>query len=161
MILVMNEYQRQGYDPNLGVDKHFLDAARADGKPIRQLETIESQMELFLQVDDKLDDVRVPAQPYPVGQAVPERYAGRVEIVDDVALVLAVDRVVAVDVSDPAAPASCPRLPVSCPRSRWTCPASVSAAASPAAPVRVRRRAAARSRFPRAACRRRRRDRPR
>ncbi len=59
MILVMNEYQRQGYDPNLGVDKHFLDAARADGKPIRQLETIESQMELFLQVDDKLDDVLV------------------------------------------------------------------------------------------------------
>ncbi len=49
-------------------------------------------------------DVRVPSQPYPVGQAVLERYAGRVEIVDDVALVLAVDRVVAVDVSDPAAP---------------------------------------------------------
>ena len=57
MVLVMNEYQRQGYDPTLGIDKHFLDEARADGKPVRQLESIESQMELFLQVDDKLDDL--------------------------------------------------------------------------------------------------------
>jgi len=57
MVLAMNEYQRQGYDPALGVDKHFLDAAHAEGKPVRSLETIAAQMELFLQVDDKLDDV--------------------------------------------------------------------------------------------------------
>ncbi|MFO7608877.1 MAG: TraB/GumN family protein [Candidatus Krumholzibacteriia bacterium] len=57
MVLMMEEYQRQGFDPNLGIDKHFLDAARAAGKPIRQLETIEAQFELFLQVDDQLDDV--------------------------------------------------------------------------------------------------------
>lgn len=57
MVLMMEEYQRQGFDPNLGIDKHFLDAAREAGKPIRQLESIEAQFELFLQVDDRLDDV--------------------------------------------------------------------------------------------------------
>ncbi|MFN2371133.1 MAG: TraB/GumN family protein [Candidatus Krumholzibacteriia bacterium] len=57
MVLMMEEYQRQGFDPNLGIDKHFLDAAREAGKPIRQLESIEAQFELFLQVDDQLDDV--------------------------------------------------------------------------------------------------------
>ena len=57
MVLVMNEYQRQGFDPALGIDKHFLDQARAAPKPIRQLESIEAQFDLFLQVDDQLDDV--------------------------------------------------------------------------------------------------------
>ncbi|MBE0565982.1 MAG: TraB/GumN family protein [Krumholzibacteria bacterium] len=57
MVLMMQEYQRQGFDPNLGIDKHFLDQARQAGTPIRQLETIEAQFELFLQVDDQLDDV--------------------------------------------------------------------------------------------------------
>ena len=57
MVLVMNEYQRQGFDPALGIDKHFLDQARAAPKPIRQLESIEAQFELFLQVDDQLDDI--------------------------------------------------------------------------------------------------------
>ncbi len=57
MVLVMNEYQRQGFDPALGIDKHFLDQARAAPKPIRQLESIEAQFELFLQVNDQLDDV--------------------------------------------------------------------------------------------------------
>ena len=57
MVLVMNEYQRQGFDPALGIDKHFLDQARAAPKPIRQLESIEAQFELFLQVNDQLDDI--------------------------------------------------------------------------------------------------------
>jgi uncharacterized protein YbaP (TraB family) len=59
MMLVMNEYQRQGYDPELGIDKHFLDAARETGKPIRELETLEDQFDLFLQVNDRLDDLLV------------------------------------------------------------------------------------------------------
>lgn len=57
MVLVMEEYQRQGFDPNLGIDKHFLDAARKDGKEIRQLETIEDQLDLFFKIDDQLDDI--------------------------------------------------------------------------------------------------------
>jgi len=57
MILVMEEYKRQGYDPELGIDKHFLDAAQAAGKEIRELETIEDQLDLFFAIDDQLDDV--------------------------------------------------------------------------------------------------------
>lgn len=57
MALVMQEYQRQGFDPELGIDKHFLDQARAGQKPIRELETIEAQMDLFLEIDDQLDDI--------------------------------------------------------------------------------------------------------
>jgi uncharacterized protein YbaP (TraB family) len=57
MILVMEEYKRQGYDPELGIDKHFLDAAREGRKEIRELETIEDQMDLFFAIDDELDDV--------------------------------------------------------------------------------------------------------
>ena len=57
MVLVMNEYQRQGFDPALGIDKHFLDQARAATRPIRQLESIEAQFDLFLQVNDQLDDI--------------------------------------------------------------------------------------------------------
>jgi uncharacterized protein YbaP (TraB family) len=59
MVMVMEEYQRQGFDPTLGIDKHFLDAARSGGKEIRQLETIEDQLELFFKIDDKLDDVLI------------------------------------------------------------------------------------------------------
>ena len=56
MILVMNEYTRQGFDAELGIDKHFLDLAREREKPIRELETLEAQMDLFLAIDDELDD---------------------------------------------------------------------------------------------------------
>lgn len=59
MILVMNEYQRQGFDPQLGIDLHFLAKAREADKPIRELETLEAQMDLFLEIDDKLDDVLI------------------------------------------------------------------------------------------------------
>lgn len=57
MMLVMNEYQRQGYDPELGIDKHFLMGARNDGKEIRQLEKVADQLHIFLDIDDRLDDV--------------------------------------------------------------------------------------------------------
>ena len=57
LILTMNEYQRQGFNMELGIDKHFLDQAKEAGKPVRELETIESQMKLFLEVDDELDDL--------------------------------------------------------------------------------------------------------
>lgn len=57
MLLVMQAYARQGLDPELGIDKHFLDAARAEGRSVRELETVDAQLELFLGLDDELDDV--------------------------------------------------------------------------------------------------------
>ena len=57
MILVMEEYQRQGFDPELGIDMHFLSQAEEKSKPIRELETLEAQLDLFLEIDDHLDDV--------------------------------------------------------------------------------------------------------
>jgi len=57
MVLVMDAYQKQGFDPELGIDKHFLDAAKAAKKEVRALETVEDQLDLFLDIDDTLDDI--------------------------------------------------------------------------------------------------------
>jgi len=57
MVMVMLEYQQQGFDPELGIDQHFLEAAAEQGKEIRSLETIEDQLDLFLNIDDELDDI--------------------------------------------------------------------------------------------------------
>jgi len=59
MMMVLEEYQKQGFDPELGIDKHFLDAAREQDKEIRELETVEAQLDLFFSIDDQLDDVLV------------------------------------------------------------------------------------------------------
>jgi len=57
MIMVLEEYKNQGFDPELGIDKHFLDAAYEQGKEIRELESIEAQLDLFFSIDDQLDDI--------------------------------------------------------------------------------------------------------
>ena len=54
MMMVLEEYQKQGFDPELGIDKHFLDAANEQGKEIRELETVEAQLDLFFSIDDQL-----------------------------------------------------------------------------------------------------------
>lgn len=59
MVMVLEEYKKQGYDPELGIDKHFLDAAHEQAKEIRELETIEAQMDLFFSIDDQLDDILI------------------------------------------------------------------------------------------------------
>jgi uncharacterized protein YbaP (TraB family) len=59
MIMVLEEYKKQGFDPELGIDMHFLEAAREQGKEIRELETIEAQLDLFFSIDDKLDDILI------------------------------------------------------------------------------------------------------
>jgi len=59
MVLVLEAYQRAGFDPALGIDKHFLDQARERELEIRELETVEDQFQLFLDVSEKLDDVMV------------------------------------------------------------------------------------------------------
>lgn len=57
MALIMEEYERQGFQASLGIDTYFLDAAGKLGKEIRQLESIEVQMALFLDMSDRLDDL--------------------------------------------------------------------------------------------------------
>ncbi len=59
MMVIMQAYGRQGFDPGLGIDMHFLEAAREQGKAVRELEEVEAQMALFLDVDDELDDILV------------------------------------------------------------------------------------------------------
>lgn len=41
------EWQKAGLDPNLGLDKHFYDRAKAAGRPVQGLETVEFQIGQF------------------------------------------------------------------------------------------------------------------
>jgi uncharacterized protein YbaP (TraB family) len=41
------EWQKAGFDADLGLDKHFYDTATRDGKPIEGLETTQYQLSLF------------------------------------------------------------------------------------------------------------------
>jgi uncharacterized protein YbaP (TraB family) len=41
------EWQKAGFDPDLGLDKHFYDSAKADGRPVQGLETVEYQLSMF------------------------------------------------------------------------------------------------------------------
>ena len=50
--LSVMEMVRLGYDPNLGIDQHFLKKAKRDKKKILELESAESQM-VLLSRDDK------------------------------------------------------------------------------------------------------------
>jgi uncharacterized protein len=59
MMMVLEEYKKHGFDPELGIDKHFLDRAHEQDKEIRELETIEAQLDLFFSIDDQLDDILV------------------------------------------------------------------------------------------------------
>ena len=47
LTLAALEFQRLGFDPNLGVDMHFFNKANADGKRIAALETVEFQLQLL------------------------------------------------------------------------------------------------------------------
>ena len=47
MTLVEFEWQKAGFDANLGLDKHFHDRAKVEGKMVQGLETIDYQLALF------------------------------------------------------------------------------------------------------------------
>jgi uncharacterized protein YbaP (TraB family) len=47
LTLLSLEWQQAGFDPALGLDKHFYDRARAEGKPVQGLETLEDQLSRF------------------------------------------------------------------------------------------------------------------
>ena len=50
------EAQKAGLDPNLGLDKHFYDRAKAAGKTIVGLETAESQIDRLDKMSDTLQE---------------------------------------------------------------------------------------------------------
>jgi hypothetical protein len=50
------EWQKAGFDPELGLDKHFYDQAKADGKAVEGLETIEYQISRFDEMPMELQD---------------------------------------------------------------------------------------------------------
>jgi len=45
-----------GFDPTLGVDMHYYQRARKDGKRIESLETVESQMGVLAGMNDRAQD---------------------------------------------------------------------------------------------------------
>ena len=55
MISVM-EIQRLGYDPKHGIDKHFIDQAKKQQKPIQALETADFQISLFSTFPEELQE---------------------------------------------------------------------------------------------------------
>jgi uncharacterized protein YbaP (TraB family) len=55
MTLMVPELQRAGFDPAHGLDRHFYNRARSDGRPIRGLETAAYQL-------DRMNGLPMPAQ---------------------------------------------------------------------------------------------------
>jgi uncharacterized protein len=47
LMLLQLEWAKAGFDPALGLDKHFYDRAKKDGKSVQALETIEYQLSRF------------------------------------------------------------------------------------------------------------------
>jgi uncharacterized protein YbaP (TraB family) len=50
------ELQKSGFDPNLGLDKHFFDLAHAEGKTVQGLETVEYQISRFDEMTNEQQD---------------------------------------------------------------------------------------------------------
>jgi uncharacterized protein YbaP (TraB family) len=61
MTLLAAEWQKAGFDAELGLDRHFYDRARAENKPVQGLETIEFQISRFDGLPDA-DQDRLLAQ---------------------------------------------------------------------------------------------------
>jgi uncharacterized protein YbaP (TraB family) len=56
LTLMAMEWQKAGFDAELGLDKHFYDRAKADGKNVEGLETIEYQLSRFDEMSAALQD---------------------------------------------------------------------------------------------------------
>ena len=50
------EWQKAGFDANLGVDKHFYDLAKSSGKTVQGLETLAFQISQFDEMSTELQD---------------------------------------------------------------------------------------------------------
>jgi uncharacterized protein YbaP (TraB family) len=63
LMLVQVEWQKAGFDPELGLDKHFYDQAKADGKKTQGLETAEYQI-------SRLDDMTLEQQEHLLSESL-------------------------------------------------------------------------------------------
>ena len=50
------EWQKQGFDPNFGLDKHFYDQAKEDNKAVKGLETVNDQISIFESMSARQQD---------------------------------------------------------------------------------------------------------
>jgi uncharacterized protein YbaP (TraB family) len=65
LTLVQVEWQQAGFDPQLGLDKHFYDQAKADGKATQGLETAEYQI-------SRLDGMTMEQQEHLLAESLKE-----------------------------------------------------------------------------------------
>lgn len=56
MTVTMTEVQRQGFRADLGIDEHFTQAARRADKPVLELESAESQIEVLAGLGPELEE---------------------------------------------------------------------------------------------------------
>lgn len=57
MVLTVTEMARSGYQEQFGIDRHFLDLASAEGKPVLELESGDFQLEMLSGFDDEMQDL--------------------------------------------------------------------------------------------------------
>ena len=57
LTLTSMELQNLGFNPNYGIDKHFFDRAKQDGKELRFLETTDDQLMLFTEMSKQEEDL--------------------------------------------------------------------------------------------------------
>ena len=63
LMLVQAEWQKSGFDPELGLDKHFYDQAKAEGKTTQGLETADYQI-------SRLDDMTMEQQEHLLSESL-------------------------------------------------------------------------------------------
>jgi hypothetical protein len=56
LTLTSMELQRLGFNPNYGIDMHFFDRAKQDGKEMRFLESTDDQLGLFTEMSKQEED---------------------------------------------------------------------------------------------------------
>jgi len=54
-VLILNELQKAGYQPALGIDRYFAEKAR-EQKPIRMLETVDEQVAVFAGMAERVQE---------------------------------------------------------------------------------------------------------
>jgi uncharacterized protein YbaP (TraB family) len=64
-MLEVMEWQKAGFDPELGLDKHFYDQAQNSGKKVQGLETLDFQISLF-------DSMTMPEQDHLLAETLKE-----------------------------------------------------------------------------------------
>jgi uncharacterized protein YbaP (TraB family) len=79
LTLSVLEFQRLGFDPNLGVDMHFFNKANADGKRIAALETVEFQLQLLAEMNAAAEEAFLAMTLQDLAQA-PELAPAMVEL---------------------------------------------------------------------------------